>query len=127
VADNISQDKKTSVIYLHNRESIDNIRCAMVLDGMGVKVNMSGKTKKATFNLHPDVLDALDKAMSEGAAPSKNALVERALLKELKEMQRLARQARWEKGAEDPELLKDIGEVENAFKFADAETAGRID
>jgi len=88
---------------------------------------MSEKTKKATFNLHPDVLAALDKAMAEGVAPSKNVLVERALVKELKELQRRARKARWEEGAKDPALLKDISETEIAFQSADAETAGRID
>ena len=90
-------------------------------------MNMSEKTKKATFNLPPGVLAELDKAMAEGAAPSKNALVERALVKELKELRRLARQARWEEGAKDPMLLKDISEIEVAFRSADAETAGRID
>ena len=69
-------------------------------------MNMSEKTKKATFNLHPDVLAALDKAMAEGVAPSKNVLVERALLKELKEVRRRARQDRWEEGAKDPVLLE---------------------
>ncbi len=90
-------------------------------------MNMSEKTKKDTFNLHPDVLAALDKVMAEGVAPSKNILVERALLKELKEVQRRARQARWEEGAKDPVLLKDISEVEVTFQSADAETTGRID
>jgi len=51
-------------------------------------MNMSGKTKKATFNLPPDVLAELDKAMAEGVAPSKNVLVERALVKELKELRK---------------------------------------
>ncbi len=90
-------------------------------------MNMSGKTKKATFNLHPDVLDDLDKAMAEGVAPSKNILVERALIKELKELRRRTRQARWVEGAKDPMLLKDISETDVAFRSADAETAGRID
>lgn len=88
---------------------------------------MSQKTKKATFNLPPDVLAELDKAMTEGAAPSKNAIVERALVKELKELRRQARKARWEEGAKDSALLKDISDVEVAFQSADAETAGRID
>jgi len=88
---------------------------------------MSEKTKKATFNLHPHVLAALDKAMADGAAPSKNVLVERALVKELKEVRRRARQARWEEGAKDPVLLRDISEAEVAFQSADAETAGKID
>ena len=89
-------------------------------------MNMSEKTKKATFNLHPNVLAALDKAMAEGVAPSKNVLVEQALVKELREIRRQARQARWE-GAKDPALLKDISEIEVAFQSADVETAGRID
>jgi len=88
---------------------------------------MGEKTKKATFNLHPDVLVALDKAMAGGAAPSKNVLVERALVKELKDVRRQARQAQWEEGAKDPVLLRDISEVEVAFLSADAETAGKID
>ena len=62
-------------------------------------MNMSGKTKKATFNLPPDILAELDKAMADGAAPSKNALVGRALVKELDELRRRARKLRWEEGA----------------------------
>ncbi len=88
---------------------------------------MSGKTKKATFNLTSDLLTELDKAMAEGAAPSKNALVERAIVKELKELRRRARKARWEEGARDPSLLKDVSDIATAFGTADAETAGRMD
>ena len=87
---------------------------------------MRAKTKKATFSLHPDVLAALNEATASGAAPSKNALVERALVKELKELRRQARQAEWRKGAGDTLLLKDISETEAAFQTADAETAGRM-
>ena len=87
---------------------------------------MRGKTKKATFNLHTDVLAALDEVMARGIAPSKNALVEQALLKELHELRRQARQALWQEGARDPLLLKDVEEVEAIFQTADAETAARI-
>jgi hypothetical protein len=86
---------------------------------------MRRKTKKATFNLHTDVLAALDEVMAQGIVPSKNALVEQALLKELNELRRQARQALWQEGAKDPLLLKDLDEVEVAFKSADAETVGR--
>ena len=89
-------------------------------------VNPSEKTKKATFSLHADVLADLDKAMVEGAAPSKNALVERALVKELKELRKQERKARWEEGAKDPALLKDIGEGEVAFQAADTETNTKV-
>ena len=87
---------------------------------------MRGKTKKATFNLHTDVLSALDKIMAQGMVPSKNALVEQALLKELKELQRQARQRLWQEGAKNTLLLKDMEDVEAAFRTADAETARRI-
>jgi hypothetical protein len=86
---------------------------------------MSAKTKKATFNLHPDVIAALDEAMAKGAAPSKNVLVERALVRELRELQKHDRRARWEEGSNDTLLLNDIKSVEADFQFADAEIARR--
>lgn len=88
---------------------------------------MRGKTKKATFNLHTDVLNELDQMMAQGIAPSKNALVEQALLKELSELRRQARRALWQDAAKDSLFLKDIAEVEADFRYADAETAGKID
>jgi len=87
---------------------------------------MPARTKKATFNLRPDVIAALDEAMARGAASSKNVLVERALIKELKELQRQNRQTRWEQGAKDPLLLRDVKAVEAGFQSADAETARSI-
>ncbi len=88
---------------------------------------MRVKTKKATFNLHTDVLAALDKVMAQGIAPSKNALVEQALLKELKELRRQARKAQWQEAAKDLLFIKDIEEVEADFRHADAETTGSTD
>jgi len=88
--------------------------------------DMPGKTRKATFNLHTDVLAELDEVMAKGRAPSKNALVEQALVKELKELRRQTRQRLWQEAAGDTLLLKDIRDVETAFRSADAETAQRI-
>jgi predicted transcriptional regulator len=88
---------------------------------------MRGKTKKATFNLHTDVLTALDEIMAQGMAPSKNALVEQALLRELKELRRQARKALWQEAAKDSLFLKDVAEVEMDFRYADAETVGNMD
>ncbi len=87
---------------------------------------MPGKTRKATFNLHTDVLAEMDEVMAQGRAPSKNALVEQALIKELKELRRQARHRLWQEAAKDPLLLKDIEDVETAFHAADAETGERI-
>lgn len=80
-------------------------------------------TKKATFNLSTEVLDALNEVAAQRLAPSKNALVERALVKELRELRRRQRKAQWEEAMRDPLFLKDIEDVESDFKFADAETA----
>lgn len=87
---------------------------------------MRGKTRKATFNLPDDILTAMDEVMAHGNVKSKNAMVEQALRKELKELRKKERQKRWQEGAKDTALLKDIAEVEADFKTADAETARRI-
>ncbi len=88
---------------------------------------MGVKTKKATFNLHTDVLAALDEAMAQGISPSKNALVEQALLKELKELRRQARKALWREAAKDPLFIRDVKKVESDFLYADAETMRNAD
>ena len=88
---------------------------------------MAGKTKKATFNLHITVLDELDEVMTRGMAPSKNALVEQALVKELKELRRQERKTLWQEAAKDSLFLKDMKQVEADFQYADAETARKID
>jgi tRNA A37 N6-isopentenylltransferase MiaA len=88
---------------------------------------MREKTKKATFNIHVTVLDAVDEAMARGMARSKNALVEQALIKEVKELRRQQRKTLWQEAARDALFLSDIKQVEDDFRYADAETAGKID
>lgn len=83
---------------------------------------MSVKTKKATFNIHTDILETLDEVMMQGMAPSKNALVEQALVKELKNLKHQARMAHLQEAMKDPLFLKDIEEVEADFRYSDAET-----
>ncbi len=86
---------------------------------------MVGKTKKATFSLHTDVLAELDRVMAQGKAASKNALVEQALIKELNELRRQMRKNLWQEASKDQLLLNDIAEVETDFKYADSETTDR--
>jgi hypothetical protein len=73
---------------------------------------MAARTTKATFNIRIDVLAALDEAVSHGAAPSKNALVERALVKEIDRLRRQARAQAWEEASRDPAFLRDLGDLE---------------
>jgi metal-responsive CopG/Arc/MetJ family transcriptional regulator len=103
----------------------------LLLNEKGDNINagvsyMRGKTKKATFNLPIDVLTELDEIITQGIAPSKNALVEQALLKELKELRRQARQALWQEAAKDSLFMKDIEKAEVDFRYADAEAARRM-
>ena len=88
---------------------------------------MREKTKKATFNLHITVLNAVDEVMARGMAPSKNALVEQALIREVKELRRQRRKTLWQEAAKDTLFLADIKQVEEDFLYADAETAGKMD
>ena len=88
---------------------------------------MAGKTKKATFNLHTDILTELDEMMTQGIASSKNALVEQAIRKELNERKRQARKQLWQEATKDPLFIKDVARVEYDFRDADGETLGRTD
>lgn len=85
------------------------------------------ETKKATFLLSRAVLTAMDEFVAAGAAPSKNALVERALRHELKALRRERRCQLLQAAANDPLFLQDIAEVQRDFEFADAETAQLIE
>lgn len=86
----------------------------------------AAKSRKITLNLRQDLLHALTEAVAQGAAPSKTALVDRAIRHELKEIRRHFMAAEWKRAAKDPLFMKDIQETETAFKTADAETARRI-
>ena len=88
---------------------------------------MAGKTKKATFNLHIDILAELDEMMTQGIASSKNALVEQAIRKELNERKRQARKKMWQEAAKDPLFIKDVADVEYDFRDVDNETIGSTD
>lgn len=78
---------------------------------------------KATFSIRRDLLEAAAAAVARGAAPSKNALVERALQHELRDLRRRALAAQWVQAAKDPLFLRDVQETQEAFSSADAEAA----
>ena len=84
------------------------------------------EAKNATFALPVDLLREIDAAVTAGAAPNKTALVERALVRELATIRRLARRAGLEEARRDPLFLRDIADVERDFAFSDAESARQI-
>ena len=88
---------------------------------------MPSRAKKVTFILREDLLAALDRAVAQGAASSKNALVERALMRELRELRRQARRSQWQPAAQDPAFRDDIEQIDATFQPADAETARSLE
>ena len=88
---------------------------------------MATARRKATFSLRDDTLAALDEAVKRGDAASKNELVERAIVKEIRELGREAERSAWEDAMQDALFLRDLQDLEAAFRSADAETAGEID
>ena len=88
---------------------------------------MNQDIRRATFTLPVTVLEALDEAVAQGAATSKSALVERALLEELARMNRQMLAREWEAASRDPLFIKDIDDVDDEFRAADAETARGLD
>jgi len=77
------------------------------------------KTKKATFSLRTELIKEMDIAVSRGQAPSKNALVEQALVKALDDYRRQERLILWQEGASDPLLLKDMADTAESFEYSD--------
>jgi metal-responsive CopG/Arc/MetJ family transcriptional regulator len=84
------------------------------------------RARKATFSLQCEVLAALDEVVAQGAAPSKNAFVERAVRRELQAFKREQRSQLWQEALRDPLFLRDLEETEEAFRTADAESAHRM-
>jgi len=85
---------------------------------------MKKSKRKATFTLSSRLLAALDEVVAARAAPSRNALVERALVREINSIRRQARRTRWEEGSRDELLLRDIGALAASFRSADADSSG---
>jgi hypothetical protein len=76
--------------------------------------------------LSPSILAELERVVSAGAAPSKNAFVERALASALEELRRKERRRAWEEASHDPLFLRDVEEIHAAFRTADADSARSI-
>jgi hypothetical protein len=50
--------------------------------------------------------------------------VEKALLKELKELRQKERRTAWQEAMKDPLYLKDVAEIQKDFRYVDDESAG---
>jgi metal-responsive CopG/Arc/MetJ family transcriptional regulator len=82
---------------------------------------MTSHSVRTTLTLPADLLAAVDRAVSDGRARSRNELVIQALHHELPAQKRAAIDADLMMMARDPEYQAEALEIEDAFASADAE------
>jgi metal-responsive CopG/Arc/MetJ family transcriptional regulator len=79
------------------------------------------RTVRTTFTLPADLLEAMDRAVREGNARSRNELITTALRRELAAQERAAIDAAFAAMADDPVYHAEAREVATAFAAADWE------
>jgi len=72
--------------------------------------------RKAGWQVRQSVAEAVKDAVEKGAAKSQNAFVERALLRELRELRRQRVYAAYAQAAEDPMFNEDMRSTTAAFE-----------
>lgn len=74
--------------------------------------------KKTGYQIRLSVAQAVREAVDRGAAESQNAFVERALVRELRELRRRQVYEAYAEAAGDPAFLKDMGATTEAFEVS---------
>lgn len=77
--------------------------------------------RKAGWQVRSSVAEAVRQAVDQGAAESQNAFVERALIRELRELRRRRVYDAYAEAASDPLFLRDVKAVSKAFEPTVAE------
>ena len=77
--------------------------------------------------MRSSVAEAVRQAVEAGAAPSQNAFVERALVRELQELRRRRVYAAYARAASDPAFRSDMSEVTRAFNAATSDGLEGVD
>ncbi len=90
----------------------------MALTGRVRRRRTGDPLRKAGWQVRQSVVDAVREAVEAGAAESQNALVERALIRELKALRRERVYAEYAAAAADAEFMKDMQETTAAFDVA---------
>lgn len=72
--------------------------------------------RKPGWQVRSSVADAVRRAVDEGAAESQNAFVERALVRELRELRRRRVYDAYAAAAEDPAFTAEMDEVTREFE-----------
>jgi hypothetical protein len=71
--------------------------------------------RKTGWQVRSSVADAVKQAVEAGAAESQNAFVERALIRELRELRRQRVYESYAKASADPNFMKEMRETTEAF------------
>ncbi len=79
-------------------------------------------TQPTTLELPPDLLAAVDKAVQEGRARSRDHLVESAVRRELAELRRSGLDAEFRQMANDVDYQREVHQILAEFSKADWET-----
>lgn len=72
--------------------------------------------KKTGYQIRLSVAKAVREAVDQGAAESQNAFVERALVRELRELRRRRVYDAYADAARDPDFMKDMGATTEAYE-----------
>jgi predicted DNA-binding protein len=83
----------------------------------------SGRLKKVTFALPDSLLHKLRILADRKRIPSVNAAVREAVEEYVNNLEREDFHKAMADAAKDPEFMRDLQETEEAFQYADAETA----
>lgn len=77
---------------------------------------------KRTYNLDDGVVTAVKVAVEQGAAPSQDAFVEKALQRELRRLRDEREAALWAESLKDESFQSELRQVDKEFAAADLET-----
>lgn len=83
--------------------------------------------RKPGWQVRSSVADAVRQAVDEGAAESQNAFVERALVRELRELRRRRVYDAYAAAAEDPSFTAEMDEVTREFEATTGDGLGDRD
>ncbi len=83
-----------------------------------------GTARKVTYSLPDDLLNEMETAVREGAAPSYSAFVAQAVREQLHRQYEQRLKDEFSAAAEDPLFLEDVEETMRAFGEADRELEG---
>jgi hypothetical protein len=83
--------------------------------------------QKTGYQLHRSIVLAVRDAVHEGAAESQNAFVERALIRELRELRKEKLAAAYEEAASDAAFMEEMRAVDAAWDVTSGDGLGARD